>query len=100
MTISQDTIIAPIISEKSMKDAKSNKFTFKVSMHADKKMIKIAIEDKFKVDVLDIRTAIVKGKKTRAGKRRIEILQSSWKKAIAKVPPGQKISLFDIGGKQ
>jgi large subunit ribosomal protein L23 len=95
----QDIIIAPIISEKSMKDAKSNKFTFKVLMQANKKMIKIAIEDKFKVDVLDIKTAIVKGKKTRAGKRRIEILHSPWKKAVAKVAPGQKISIFDIGEK-
>lgn len=95
----QNIILAPIISEKSMRDTKSNKFTFKVLMHADKKMIKIAIENKFKVNVLDIKTAIVKGKKTRAGKRRIEILQSSWKKAIAKVAPGEKISLFDIGGK-
>lgn len=94
-----DIILAPIISEKSMGDAKSNKFTFKVSMGASKKTIKVAIENTFKVNVLDIKTMIVKGKKTRAGKRRIEILQSFWKKAIAKVAPGQKISLFDIGGK-
>ncbi len=95
----QDIILAPIITEKSMKDAKSNKFTFKVSTHANKRMIRKAIEDKFKVDVLDIKTAVVKGKKTRGGKRRTEILQSAWKKAIAKVAPGEKISLFDIGGK-
>lgn len=94
-----DIIIAPIISEKSMKDANANKFTFKVSMRANKKMIKIAIEDKFKVNVLDIATVIVKGKKTRVGRKRTKILQSPWKKAIAKVASGQKISLFDIGGK-
>lgn len=94
-----DIILAPIISEKSMKDAKSNKFTFKVLIQANKKMIKKAIEDQFKVDVLDIKTAIVKGRKKRAGARRIEILQSAWKKAVAKVKTGEKISLFDIGGK-
>lgn len=96
---SQDIILGPVISEKSMKDAKSNKFTFKVSMKAHKKMIKKTIEDKFKVNVLDIATMVVKGKRIRAGKRRVEILQSAWKKAIAKVAPGEKISLFDIGGK-
>lgn len=96
----QDIILGPIITEKSMKDVKSNKFTFRVSMRSNKKTIKIAIEDKFKVDVLDIKTMIVKGKKTRAGKRRIEILKSPWKKAIAEVASGQKIPLFDIGGKK
>lgn len=94
-----DIILAPIITEKSMKDAKSNKFTFKVSVHANKKVIKIAIEDKFKVNVLDVATMIVKGKKKLSSARRVEILQSPWKKAVAKVAPGQKISLFDIGGK-
>jgi len=95
----QDIILAPIISEKSMKDAGSNKFTFKVAIQSNKKMIKKAIEDKFKVNILDIKTAIVKGKKIRAGKKRTEISQSPWKKAVAKVATGQKISIFDTGGK-
>lgn len=96
----QDIIIAPIISEKSMKDAGIDKFTFKVSMQANKKNIKKAIEDKFKVNVLDIATMIVKGKSARAGKRRIEISQSPWKKAVVRVKAGEKIALFDIGGKK
>ena len=94
-----DIILAPIISEKSMKDVASDKFTFKVSMQADKKRIKKAIEDQFKVSVLDVVTMVVKGRKKRAGPRRVEILQSSWKKAIARVKKGEKIALFDIGGK-
>jgi len=95
----QDIIIAPIISEKSMKDVGDSKFTFKVSIHANKRMIKKAIEDKFKVNVIGIKTAVVKGKKTRAGKRRTEILLSPWKKAIAAIRPDQKIALFDVGAK-
>lgn len=96
----KDIIIAPIISEKSMRDANESKFTFKVKIWANKKMIRKAIEDKFKVNVLDVKTAIVKGKKKRAGARRIEILQSAWKKAVAKVKEGEKIALFDIGEKK
>lgn len=95
----QDIILAPIISEKSMKDAKSNKFTFKVSMKAHKRMIKKTIEDKFKVNVLDVATMVVKGKKIRAGRKRTEIMQNAWKKAVAKVAIGQKIALFNIGEK-
>ena len=95
----RDIIIAPIISEKSMKDAKDGKFTFKVGMQSNKKTIKQAIEKQFKVDVLDVATMVVKGKSNRAGKRRVEVLQNGWKKAIARVKTGQKIALFDIGGK-
>jgi len=94
-----DVIISPVISEKSMKDVSNGKFTFRVAKQAGKKNIKNAIEDKFKVNVVGISTNIVKGKKTRAGTRRIEILKSSWKKAIATLAKGQKIALFDIGGK-
>lgn len=94
-----DILLAPVISEKSMKDAKGHKFTFKVLMTSNKKDIKKAIEDKFKVNVLNVSTIIVKGRKKRAGKKRLEILQSPWKKAIARVKEGQKIALFDIGGK-
>ena len=95
----RDIIIAPIISEKSMKDAKDGKFTFKVGMASNKKTIKQAIEKQFSVNVLDVATMVVKGKSARAGKRRVEVLQSAWKKAVVTLGKEQKISLFDIGGK-
>lgn len=96
---SNDIILAPIITEKSMKDAKSNKFAFRVSMGADKKSLKKAIEEKFKVDVLGVWTMIVKGRKIRVGRKRNEVSLSPWKKAIVKVKEGQKIGLFDMGKK-
>lgn len=92
-----DVILAPIISEKSMKDVKVNKFTFRVAGKSDKTLIKRAVEEKFKVDVLHISTSIVKGKKARAGLRRIEIEKSPWKKAVVTLPDGQKIGLFEAG---
>lgn len=94
-----DVIIRAIISEKSMQQANLGKFTFRVLKSAHKKAIKKAIEEKFKVDVVGISTNIVKGKKARVGTRRIEILKSPWKKAIATLKTGQKIALFDTGGK-
>lgn len=82
-----------------MEEAKSHKFTFRVSMKADKKMIKKAVEEKFGVNVLDVRTLIVKGRSARVGKKREEVLKSPWKKAIVEVKEGQKIGLFDFGKK-
>lgn len=93
-----DVIIRPIISEKSMQHAILGKFTFHVVKGVHKGVIKKAIEEKFKVNVMRISTNIVKGKKSRAGKRRLEILKSPWKKAVATLKEGEKIALFDVGG--
>jgi large subunit ribosomal protein L23 len=93
-----DVIIRPIISERSMEGVSKGKFTFRVASKAHKGRIKKAIEDKFKVSVLQISTSIVKGRKVRAGPRRIEIAQSPWKKAVVTLKDGQKIALFDVGG--
>lgn len=95
-----DLILGPIISEKSMKDAVLNKFTFRVHLNSDKNKIRKAIEDKFKVDVIGVSTIIVKGGTKRSGARRIEVSKRPWKKAIVKVKDGQKIDLFDVGGKK
>lgn len=95
----QSVIIRPIITEKSINETSKGKFTFEVEKQANKREIKKDIEEKFKVNVEKIYTTIVKGKKIRTGKRRIEVAKSSWKKAIAKLKTGQKIDLFEIGGK-
>ena len=91
-----DVILGPIISEKSMKNANSGKFTFKVAIKADKNQIKKEVSNKFKVDVVDIATIIMKPKRKRTFQRR-ETITPSWKKAIVKVKSGQKIALFDLG---
>ena len=96
----QDVILGPIISEKSMNDVGLSKFTFKVSKKADKGQIKKNIEEKFKVDVVSVSTARVKGKKRRFGARRIEIVLPSYKKAIVRIKEGQKIGMFDTAGQK
>ena len=96
----RDVIIAPIITEKSMRDAALGKFTFKVAMSANKPFIKEAIEKEFKVKVLKIYVSIVKGKTDRKGIRREEFVKSSFKKAIVKLPKDQKIALFDTAGQE
>ncbi len=90
-------IISPLISEKSMNEAAKGRYSFKVAVAANKKDIKKAIEEKFKVNVTKVTTMTVKGRSAKAGVRRIETLKSPFKKAIATLKAGEKISIFDQG---
>lgn len=89
-------ILSPVISEKSMKEADSKKYTFKVDKNANKNHIKKAIKEKFNVDVINVSTLITKSRKRREGKRREEISLPSFKKAIVTLKPDQKIGLFSV----
>lgn len=91
-------IIAPLITEKSMADASSGKFTFRVAKSANKNEIKKAIEKNFSVQVTHISTNILKGKKIRVGTKRAEKSISDTKKAIVTLKKGEKIGLFELGG--
>ena len=90
-------ILGPVISEKSMNEASKGRYTFAVFENSKKKEIKKAIEEKFGVNVLKISTIIVKGRKMRTGAKRIEKLQSPFKKAVVTVKKGQKIPIFESG---
>ncbi len=59
--------------------------------------LKELAEKLFKVDVLAIKTVLVKGKTRRSLKNRRVRKLSNWKKAIVKIKEGQKIEVFDIG---
>ena len=59
------TIKKPILTEKSLQDAAEGKFTFEVELKADKKTITKAVKEEFNVDVLAVRTRILKGKRVR-----------------------------------
>lgn len=96
----RDVIIAPIITEKSMQDAALSKFTFKVAIQANKPLIKQAIEERFKVKVLQTFVSIVKGRNDKKGIRRQEFVKSAWKKATVRLPKDQKIALFDTAGQK
>lgn len=93
-----NTIISPLITEKSMKDAESGKFSFRVNKASNKNEIKKEAEKRFNVNITHISTNILKGKKKRSGTRRAEKEVSNTKKAIVTVKKGQKIGLFELGG--
>ena len=92
-------LISPLITEKSMVNAGKGKYTFKVANSADKLSIKKEVEKKFSVNVVAVTTIIVKGKVKRSGKKRLQKRTPDWKKAVVALKPGQKIDLFELGGK-
>lgn len=89
----RDIIIRPVVTEKSMDLLADNKYTFIVDKKANKTEIKNAIENIFRVKVLEVRTVNAKGKPKRLG--RFEGRTSDRKKAIVTLKPGHKIKLFE-----
>ena len=89
-----DIIIKPIISEKSMDQAADKKYTFKVSLDANKIEIKKAVEEIFGVKVEKVTTMRVLGKIKRMGATSGK--RADWKKAIVTLKPDSKtIEFFD-----
>ncbi len=89
----------PIITEKSTDMREHvNRYVFRVDVSANKRQIKAAVEKMFNVKVLDVRTAVYRGKRSvvlnRAG--RFEGYRSNWKKAYVTLADGQTIDVFDV----
>ncbi len=84
----------PLITEKStaQKEA-NNKLAFEVDRRANKIEIKKAIEKLFKVKVVSVQVALMQGKERRVG--RFSGKRPDWKKAIIKLSPKDKITIFE-----
>lgn len=92
-------ILQPVISEKSLNEVGKSRFTFKVGKDANKTQIKKAVEEKFKVNVINISTISLKGKEKsiRTRTRVAKVGKKSFKKAVVTLKEGQKISVFESG---
>jgi len=86
----------PLISEKSMNITKDGFYTFLVSLHSTKKQIAKLVKDRFKVDVLSVRTINVVGKNKTQRSRKGFFNTSPIKKAIVQIKKGQKIPIFEV----
>lgn len=93
MSNPRDIMKKPVISEKSMSMLESNKYSFYVDTNANKIEIKKAVEELFKVTVLNVNTLSVKGKIKRVG--RYAGKTSDRKKAIVTLKEGDKIEIFE-----
>jgi len=93
-----DVVKKPIITEKSTAQMAQSKYTFEVDKRASKRDIKRAVEKLFNVKVLAVKTATVRGKKVRTGRRRVLSKGSDWKKATVTLKEGNRIEAFEVGG--
>jgi large subunit ribosomal protein L23 len=89
----------PLVTEKGthLKES-SNRYVFRVDVAANKRQIKKAIEETFKVRVKDVRTAVYRGKPkvvmNKSG--RFPGKKADWKKAFVTLAEGDKIDVFDV----
>ncbi len=89
-----DILKRPLVTEKStVEKDERNKLCFEVARSANKIQIKEAVEKIFKVDVLNVATISMKGKKKRVGRHFSQL--SDWKKAVVTIKPGQRVEFFE-----
>ena len=86
-----DTILSPVITEKSTLLSEQNKVVFKVADDASKDEIAAAVEALFKVKVTKVNTIVTKGKTKRF--KGIMGRRSDVKKAIVTLQEGQSIDV-------
>ena len=87
--------LQPVLSVKSNKVASaSNKYTFKLDAEYSKDQVRKAIEDKYKVKVIDIRTVTIPGKIKKNWKTNIKTRKQDYKKAIVELAKDNKIDEF------
>lgn len=90
-----EVIKKPIISEQSLKEAESGRYSFVVNKSSSKDEIKKAIEGMFGVSVTKVMTNIVKGNRSRVTKKRRVVTDGSYKKARVSLKKGDKLAIFD-----
>jgi large subunit ribosomal protein L23 len=87
----------PIVTEKMTLLQEKGQYAFEVELSANKIDIARAVEKKFNVTVVDVRTIRHKGKTksqmTRKG--RFAGRTAAWKKAIVRLKEGEKIQFFE-----
>ena len=88
----RDILIRPLVTEHSTDLMQDGKFVFVVDKRANKIQIAQAVEEIFKVNVVDVNTINVKGKTKRRG--RTVGRTNSYKKAIVKLKAGDTIEFF------
>ena len=86
-----DSILSPVVTEKSTNLSEINKVVFKVNSLADKKSIKKSIEKIFKVNVIKINIINKQRRIKMARSKKAKV--PGYKKAIITLKKGQNIDL-------
>jgi large subunit ribosomal protein L23 len=94
--LNQNTIVSPLITEKTYQLAAMDKYVFRVHPLASKYQIKQAIKDLFQVDVVGINTVRSRARKVKSMKTGKYKSIPVNKKAIVQIKKGQKIEIFSM----
>lgn len=86
-----DTLVRPVITEKSMTSSEAGKVTFMVPLSATKVEVKSAVESIFNVKVEKVNTIRMEGKEKRF-KGHVGV-RSDYKKAVVTLAAGQNIDV-------
>lgn len=90
----QQVIRKPLLTEKGTVLRETlNLYSFDVDVRANKHQVKLAVEQLFKVKVLNVRTLNIRGKMKRVGRNVGK--RSNWKKAYVTLNEGAKIEFFE-----
>ena len=97
MKTAEQIIVAPIITEKSMKGVADKKYTFRVAKDANKIEIAKAVEEKFPGNkVVKVNTVNVRGVARRQNARMPLGHTAAWKKAVVTMTKDSKgIEFFE-----
>ena len=94
MKEAQKIIRRPLVTEKSTRQKEEGRqYVFEVHRDANKIEIQSAVEQLFKVKVLQVRTSNILGKVKRLGRRYGK--RPDWKKAIITLKEGDRIDFFE-----
>ena len=86
-------LIAPVLTEKSNVARDGGHYAFKVDARADKRQVMEAVRRMFNVNPVACNVLTVKAKPKRLRGRPGKT--ATWKKAIVKLSPGEKIAIFE-----
>jgi large subunit ribosomal protein L23 len=106
MRAPQTVIVRPLLTEKGTRLRESGghavppeaakveqKLLFEVARNANKIQIREAVKKLFNVEVIDVRTQMVRGKLKRVGQ--FQGRRPHWKKAIVTLKAGQTVEFFE-----
>jgi large subunit ribosomal protein L23 len=86
-------LVAPVLTEKSNVAREDGRYAFKVDPRADKRQVMEAVRRMFSVNPIACNIINVKSKPKRLRNRPGKT--ATWKKAVVRLSPGEKIQIFE-----
>lgn len=91
--LAAETILAPLVTEKTAHFADEGVYVFRVPLVANRVAVRQAFEEMYGVRPLKVNIIRTHGKEKRFG--RVTSRRSDWKKAMVRVPAGSRVDVFE-----